>query len=68
MSRSLGRRVILKSRNMNHEADGRAMFAAGRECPPKSADRGKEHAVWRGWQRAATEARTAASKKSKRKR
>lgn len=58
MSRSLGRRAILKSRNMNPEADGRAMFKEGRPCPPKSMDKGKEHALWRGWQRAATEART----------
>lgn len=58
MSRSLGRRVIAKSRNMNHEDDGRAMFAEGRPCPPKSADKGKAHALWRGWQRAATAARS----------
>jgi hypothetical protein len=57
MSRSLGRKVLAKAGNLNYEDKGREMFARGEPCPRKPASHGKEHSLWRGWQRAATEAR-----------
>lgn len=53
MSRSLGSTVRQKRANAahNYEAKGREMFLAGLPCP-RYADKGKGHAMERGWQRA----------------
>jgi hypothetical protein len=40
------------------EAEGRQMHTDGKPCPPDDGSKGKKHAVWRGWMRAAAEART----------
>ena len=59
MSRSLGHKALHKAMHEvnSYEAEGRRMFEAGMPCPPNPGHRGKEYAKWRGWQRAATEAR-----------
>lgn len=66
MSRALGRRSRLKMlyADTTPEARGRAMFERGDPCPYVGAgDHGKARAMERGWQRAATAARTKAAGK-----
>lgn len=61
MSRSLGANVRRKARHQDnsYETLGRQMFERGEPCPPNVRTRGKDHAKWRGWTRAAAAARTA---------
>lgn len=64
MSRSLGSTARNKAAHAerSYEAEGRRLFAAGQPCPCRPSSRGKEYALWRGWQRAATESRTKGAK------
>lgn len=59
MSRSLGKNAIRKKamQAKGLDAEGRKMFADGLPCPPEMKDRGKAHALAKGWRRAAAEAR-----------
>lgn len=61
MSRSLSPRLRMKAGNRaaGPEGQGAQMFADGKPCPPRSADKGKDHARWKGWKRAEQAARKA---------
>jgi hypothetical protein len=60
VSRALGRKTRLKQlyAEVRPDAQGREMFKRGEPCPPGKNDKGTQHARWRGWMRAAAEART----------
>lgn len=60
MSRSLGAKALhkKKAKARSPEAAGRALYTSGQPCPSGGSGRGKQHAMRRGWMRAAAEDRT----------